>query len=135
MGPAVLITIGVLFLLHEVRGDIFDFSNTYPFILIVIGAILLAASLAPMDGHVDSTVATPPAVPPARPCAEFTAGPGAITAHVQTSPARQQRIQRFGPDLHRIAAAVAQLPRVRSHRYCVSLVAADSDCLGRHQDL
>jgi hypothetical protein len=67
MGPAVLITIGVLFLLHEVRGDIFDFSNTYPFILIVIGAILLAASLAPMDGHIDSTVATPPAVPPAAP--------------------------------------------------------------------
>jgi hypothetical protein len=67
MGPAVLITIGVLFLLHEMRGDIFDFSNTYPFILIVIGAILLAASLAPMDGHVDSTVVTPPAVPPAAP--------------------------------------------------------------------
>ncbi len=30
MGPAVLITIGVLFLLHEVRGAFFDFSNTYP---------------------------------------------------------------------------------------------------------
>lgn len=67
MGPAVLITVGVLFLLHEMRGDIFDFSNTYPFILIVIGAILLASSLAPMDGHVDSTVAAPPAVPPAAP--------------------------------------------------------------------
>ena len=67
MGPAVLITIGVLFLLHEMRGDMFDFSNTYPFILIVIGAILLASSLAPMDGHVDSTVAAPPAVPPAAP--------------------------------------------------------------------
>ena len=67
MGPAVLITVGVLFLLHEVRGDMFDFSNTYPFILIVIGAILLASSLAPMDGHVDSTVAAPPAVPPAAP--------------------------------------------------------------------
>ena len=67
MGPAVLITVGVLFLLHEVRGDMFDFSNTYPFILIVIGAILLASSLAPMDGHVDSTVTAPPAVPPVAP--------------------------------------------------------------------
>src|ERR1700740_1277128 len=64
MGPAVLITIGVLFLLHEVRGDMFDFSNTYPFILIVIGAILLASSMAPMTGHVDSTTPPPPAAPP-----------------------------------------------------------------------
>ena len=68
MGPAVLITIGVLFLLHEVRGDMFDFSNTFPFILIVIGAILLASSMAPMTGHVDSiTAPPPPSAPPATP--------------------------------------------------------------------
>jgi hypothetical protein len=65
MGPAVLITIGVLFLLHEVRGDTFDFGNTYPFILIVIGAVMLASSMAPMTGHIDSSTATPPSVPPA----------------------------------------------------------------------
>jgi hypothetical protein len=65
MGPAVIITIGMLFLLHEVRGDVFDFSKTYPFILIVIGAILLGSSMAAMDGHVDSTTPPPPAVPPA----------------------------------------------------------------------
>jgi hypothetical protein len=63
MGPAVLITIGVLFLLQQVRGGDFGFNNTYPFILIVIGAILVASSLAPMDGHV-SREAVPPAVPP-----------------------------------------------------------------------
>src|SRR6266852_3668853 len=63
MGPAVLITIGVLFLLHEVRGNVFDFSNTYPFILIVIGAILLASAMAPMDGHIDALAAPPSAVP------------------------------------------------------------------------
>lgn len=62
MGPAVIITVGVLFLLQEVRGGNFDFSNTYPFILIVIGAILLASALAPMDGHIDSTTA--PAIAP-----------------------------------------------------------------------
>ena len=67
MGPAVVVTIGVLFLLHEVRGDSFDFSNTWPFILIVIGAVLLASSMAPMDGHVDSTTAPPPAGPPTTP--------------------------------------------------------------------
>jgi hypothetical protein len=80
MGPAVLITIGVLFLLHEVRGDMFDFSNTYPFILIVIGAILLASSMAPMTGHVDSMTAPPPVVPqtgpPASPGPAQNSAPG-----------------------------------------------------------
>ena len=76
MGPAVLITIGVLFLLHEVRGSMFDFSNTWPFILIVIGAILLASSLAPMDGHIDSMV--PPPVGP-------QAGPPTMPGSAQNS--------------------------------------------------
>ena len=61
MGPAVIITIGVLFLLHEMRNGYFDFSSTYPFILIVIGAVLLASSVAPMTGHVDPNA--PPAAP------------------------------------------------------------------------
>jgi hypothetical protein len=64
MGPAVVITIGVLFLLQEMRGGYFGFDNTYPVILVVIGAILLGASLASMDGHVSSAPG-PPAVPPA----------------------------------------------------------------------
>jgi hypothetical protein len=67
MGPAVLITVGVLFLLHEVRGDFFDFSNTYPFILIVIGGVLLASSMAPMTGHVDAIYTPPAGVPPVNP--------------------------------------------------------------------
>jgi hypothetical protein len=62
MGPAVVITIGVLFLLQQVRGGYFDFGNTYPIILVVIGAILLAAALAPMEGHISTSA---PAVPPA----------------------------------------------------------------------
>jgi hypothetical protein len=64
MGPAVVITVGVLFLLQQARGGYFDFGNTYPVILVVIGAILLASSLAPMEGHISSTPA-PPAAPPA----------------------------------------------------------------------
>src|SRR5712692_7790883 len=63
MGPAIIITIGVLFLLSEVRSGDLDFSNTYPVILIVIGAVSLAAALAPMEGHVSFPGA--PAVPPA----------------------------------------------------------------------
>lgn len=64
LGPAVVITVGVLFLLQQMRGGYFDFGNTYPVILLVIGAILLASSLAPMDGHISSTAA-PPAAPAA----------------------------------------------------------------------
>lgn len=64
LGPAVVITIGVLFLLQQTRGGYFDFGNTYPVILVVIGAILLASSLAPMEGHVTSDIA-PPAAPSA----------------------------------------------------------------------
>jgi hypothetical protein len=64
VGPAVIVTVGVLFLLQESRGGYFDFGNTYPVILVVIGAILLASAVAPMDGHISSS-AIPPATPPA----------------------------------------------------------------------
>jgi membrane-bound ClpP family serine protease len=55
MGPAVVITIGVLFLLQGMRHGSFDVSNTYPVILIVIGAVSLASALAPTDGHISGT--------------------------------------------------------------------------------
>lgn len=61
MGPAVIITVGVLFLLDQVRGGYFSFGNTFPVILIVIGAISLASNLAPADGHISGPV--PPAPP------------------------------------------------------------------------
>jgi hypothetical protein len=61
MGPAILITVGVLFLLDQMRGGYFSFSNTFPVILIVIGVVSLACSLAPMDGHVGGSY---PPVPP-----------------------------------------------------------------------
>jgi drug/metabolite transporter (DMT)-like permease len=59
MGPAVIITVGVLFLLNETRGDNFSFDNTYPVILIVIGAISLAAAVASTEGHVSGAVPPP----------------------------------------------------------------------------
>jgi hypothetical protein len=72
MGPAVIITVGVLFLLQETRSG-FSFGQTFPVILIVVGIISLASSLAPTDGHISSVPAVlpgPPAgapVPPANP--------------------------------------------------------------------
>jgi hypothetical protein len=65
LGPAVIITVGVLFLLQQARGGYFDFGNTYPVILVVIGAILLASALAPMEGHLSSSTVPPAAAPPA----------------------------------------------------------------------
>jgi len=75
MGPAVVITIGVLFLLQEMRGGYLGFDNTYPLILVVIGAILLASSMAPSEGHIATAVAPPPP-PPA---------PGSPTGPAQNS--------------------------------------------------
>jgi len=61
MGPAVLITLGVLFLLNEWRGDYFSFHYTWPVLLIVIGLIKLAESLASAEGHGTAGAQTPPA--------------------------------------------------------------------------
>jgi hypothetical protein len=66
MGPAILITLGILFLLHQVRGGHFDFGNTWPVLLMVIGILLLASSLAPRDGHSEPPQVTAPR-PPAMP--------------------------------------------------------------------
>ena len=71
MGPAVLITIGVLFLLAQTRGGYFSFDNTFPVILIVIGLVSLASALAPMDGHVGNSY--PPVPPPGMPGASQNA--------------------------------------------------------------
>jgi hypothetical protein len=57
MGPAIIITIGVLFLLSEMRGGDYDFWRMSPVILIVVGLISLASALAPMDGHLASNAA------------------------------------------------------------------------------
>jgi cell wall-active antibiotic response 4TMS protein YvqF len=69
MGPAVIITVGVLFLLDQVRGGYFSFGNTFPVILIVIGAVSLASALAPADGHFSGPLppASPGAMPPQNP--------------------------------------------------------------------
>src|SRR5215469_15551070 len=68
MGPVVVTTVGILFLLSEVRGGYFHISNTFPVLLIVIGIILLTSAVAPMDGHVETPrAARPPVAPPPPP--------------------------------------------------------------------
>jgi hypothetical protein len=64
MGPTIVVTVGVLFLLQQMRGGFFDFGNTYPVILIVIGIISLASALASSEGHIGGSSAGPPAIPP-----------------------------------------------------------------------
>ncbi len=65
MGPAVIITVGVLFLLDEMmHGGVFSFWNTCPVILIVLGIISLAAAAAPAEGHVSGPVPSTPAGAP-----------------------------------------------------------------------
>ena len=63
-GPAAIITIGILVLLHQVQGGVFYFGNTWPVILLVIGVFQLGAALASREGHLEPAPA-PPATPPA----------------------------------------------------------------------
>jgi hypothetical protein len=67
-GPAIVITVGVLFLLDRLNGGHFDFTNTWPVILLVIGFLRLASTFAPRDGHIEAQTGTAaPGVPPPTP--------------------------------------------------------------------
>ncbi len=67
VGPAVVITVGVLWLLNETHSGRFYFGHTFPLILIVIGLVHLASSMASREGHVDATPLGAPPAPPAPP--------------------------------------------------------------------
>ncbi len=64
MGPAMLVTIGMLFLLQSLNAASFD--RTWPAILLVIGIVKLLQSNASTVGHIDR-FATPPPSPPMPP--------------------------------------------------------------------
>ena len=66
-GPVIVITIGVLFLLHQVHGGALDFSNTWPMILVVLGLIHLASAMSSRDGHIEAAPPVPPVPPPVNP--------------------------------------------------------------------
>jgi hypothetical protein len=61
MGPAILITIGVLFLVQQSHWA-YHFGRTWPVILLVIGGLKLAEALASDAGH--NTQQVPPMNPP-----------------------------------------------------------------------
>ncbi len=61
MGPAVLITLGVLFLIDEFTH--FGFGQTWPLLLVVIGLVRMLQWTAPTTGHRSSETAAPAAPP------------------------------------------------------------------------
>ncbi|HZW91376.1 MAG TPA: B-box zinc finger protein [Candidatus Eremiobacteraceae bacterium] len=73
IGPAILITIGILFLLQSL--NVVEFDRTWPAILLVIGVVKLLQSNASSAGHVGSFQPTPPVVAP--PAAAPPSNPGA----------------------------------------------------------
>lgn len=72
MGPAMLVTIGVLFLLDNVGR--LEFHRTWPAILLVIGVVKLVQSNSSSEGHIGplppGTGFPPNTPPPAVPSAE-----------------------------------------------------------------
>lgn len=53
MGPVVLITLGVLFLIGKMNVG-YGFGDLWPVLLIVIGLVKIAESMASTEGHTGS---------------------------------------------------------------------------------
>jgi hypothetical protein len=77
MGPAILVTVGVLFLLDNVGR--FEFHRTWPAILLVIGVVKLMQSNASSDGHIGPRPPMSSGYPPNTP------PPPAVPTGVQSS--------------------------------------------------
>jgi len=89
MGPAILITLGVLFLLQQTNwGWSWGFHRTWPVLLIVIGIIKVLQYTAPIEGHVPvgyiapAPIVTPPPAPPAAPSNNQYSDPNREDGHV-----------------------------------------------------
>ena len=82
MGPAVLITLGVLFLLDSYH--IIRFDQGLPALLLVIGGVLLICRTGSTQSHIQpGWIAGPVAQPPAQP------GPTTTTAAPPPPPSQQ----------------------------------------------
>lgn len=66
MGPAVLITVGAVFLLDNLGAfhGALSFHNTWPVLLIVIGIVKVLQYMAPVDNHVPRYAPVTTAPPP-----------------------------------------------------------------------
>ena len=62
MGPAMLVTIGILFLLENMGNGNLHFGRTWPAILLVIGVVKLVQSHASSAGHIGPLPGAPPVV-------------------------------------------------------------------------
>jgi len=83
MGPALLITVGILMLLDTTSRVSFD--KTWPAILLVIGVVKLIQSNASSEGHIgplppasSADAGLPPSPPPAAPAGETQASSGEV---------------------------------------------------------
>jgi len=88
MGPAVLITLGVLFLLDQISHTHWlDFGTTWPALLIVIGLVMFLQHGAPATGHVPREYQ---AMPPVAPGASYPYQQPPVNPPVATPPAGGQ---------------------------------------------
>lgn len=83
MGPAIITTLGILFLLQSL--DVVSFDRTWPAILLIIGVVKLLQSNASQAGHIGSlppvapVVAVPPVPPPVSdPGSSSSSSPGEV---------------------------------------------------------
>lgn len=91
MGPAVIITVGVLFLLAQATSTHWlNFGHTWPALLIVMGLVSFLQHSAPANGHIQREygAAPPAAVPyaarPAQPASVVTPPPVQPSANPPT---------------------------------------------------
>jgi hypothetical protein len=95
MGAGILVTLGILFLLDTNR--ILEFSQTWPVLLLVIGAFIFLSHSASTENHVDpypapATMNVPPAAwtnNPAPPPAASPAGWSASNPQPPAAPPEQ----------------------------------------------
>ena len=80
IGPAVLVTLGVLFLLQEYY--IIAFEQSWPVLLLVIGVMIFLSRTAPTEGHI-SRAMYGTYIAPAPPVVQISPAPPAA----QSSPA------------------------------------------------
>jgi len=62
MGPAILITLGVLFLMENY--GVIPFDRSFPVLLLVIGCMLLISRTGSLEGHIERGWIQGPIAPP-----------------------------------------------------------------------